>query len=755
MKKTIFILTSLIAVSFAACQKNVEEEITEMPEDNTAEVINPEVTPGSILHAVVGNETDTKVSANAIGTYTWQTSDKIAVLDNNGDAFEFTASSAGTSVDFTSSSSITFGDYAAYPYSASFAASGDYVEFFIPSTIEYSADATNMPMLGRISEGAATFRAVGGLLKLIVYGVPSDATSLEFSAKAQKISGGFDIDDASKADAKIVTTTKGTGDNIITIDFTGKRSENMVFYIPLPTGTIEGFDLTFDDSELTSKSSSKNLTVSRNDIIIAPTLNLTVVPDASLTNSEITSAVGNSYNASETKTITSASGTWTYLNACVQLSLYQMKSAGYLQLPTFSNNISEIVLNSVQGTSGGFTGTIYFSKTNSTAAAQVITSKACSGTNGNVSLTVPAGYKTGYIKYSATGRLASVTVKFSGVSSTPSIDLSPVSPSRTIGVGSNTASDVTGITLSNPLDGTGIAVETSESWLEATLTGSTLSISSNSYNHSETDRIGYVYLKATGAEKRTVTVTQKPSLVSSPTLSSEAGDKTFTVSWAPDEKADSYVAYYSTTDNLENPDVAGTALTIDDSSTPYTVSPVVDLANGTPYYIYVKVATVGSSYSSIYAPSSVWAKISVTPTAGGGELPKPETITFSSLSLSNATQYTSIGKGTSYANDKNFTISFAGGDNDGKYYNTGSGIRTYASDSGNITVSSSYYISKIEFTFSTDGYAPSDGNYTVDTGSLTTGAGATWTGKSKSVIITNKAGSGHWRLQALTVTYTE
>lgn len=754
MKKTIFILTSLIAVSFAACQKNVEEEITEMPDGNTAEVINPEVTPGSILHAVVGNETDTKVSANAIGTYTWQTSDKIAVLDNNGDAFEFTASSAGTSVDFTSSSSITFGDYAAYPYSASFAASGNYVEFFIPSTIEYSADATNMPMLGRISEGAATFRAVGGLLKLIVYGVPSDATSLEFSAKAHKISGGFDIDDASKADAKIVTTTKGTGDNIITIDFTGKRSENMVFYIPLPTGTIEGFDLTFNDSELTSKSSSKNLTVGRNDIIIAPTLNLTVVPDASLTNSEITSTVGKSYESSA-KTIISDSGTWTYLNACVQSSLYQMKNTGYLQLPTFSNNISEIVLNSVQGTSGGFTGTIYFSKTNSTAAAQVIASKACSSTNGDVSLTVPAGYKTGYIKYSATGKLASVTVKFSGVSSTPSIDLSPVSPSRTIGVGRNTADEVTGITLSNPLDGTGIAVETSESWLEATLTGSTLSISSNSYNHSETDRIGYVYLKATGAEKRTVTVTQKPSLVSSPTLSSEAGDKTFTVSWTPDEKADSYVAYYSTTDDLESPDESGTALTIDDSSTPYTVSPDVDLNNGIQYYIYVKVATVGSSYSSIYAPSSVWAKISVRPTAGGGELPEPETITFSSLSLDNAKQYTSIGKGTAYANDKNFTISFSNSSNNGKYYSAGSGIRIYAKESGKFTVSSEYNISKIELSFSETSYAPSSGHYSVSTGSMTSGTSATWTGKAKSVTISNTATSEHWRLQSLTVTYTE
>ena len=262
-------------------------------------------------------------------------------------------------------------------------------------------------------------------------------------------------------------------------------------------------------------------------------------------------------------------------------------------------------------------------------------------------------------------------------------------------------------------------------------------------------------MQATGAEKRTVTVTQKPSLVSSPTLSSEAGDKTFTVSWTPDEKADSYVAYYSTTDNLENPDKAGTALTIDDSSTTYTVSPAVDLANGTPYYIYVKVATVGSSYSSIYAPSSVWAKISVTPTAGGGNLPSPETITFSSLRLANGEQYSSIGKGTTYAEDKNFTISFAGGSNDGKYYTTGSGIRTYANTSGNITVSSSYYISKIEFTFSANNYAPSDGYYTVDTGSLTTGAEATWTGKSKSVIITNKAQSDHWRLQGLTVTYTK
>lgn len=746
MKKSIYLLAALSAALFASCAKDVEKE-------NVETVIES----GTTLRAVVEGATDTKVSANPVGVYSWQASDKIAVLDDNGDPFEFTASTAGVATEFTSASSITLGKYAQYPYSDKFAALEDNLDFHIPSAITYSANATNMPMLGKISGDAATFKAVGGLLKLIVYGVPGDATELEFAATNKKISGGFDIADATVEAPVIVTSAKGTGDNLITIDFAGKRSANMVFYIPLPTGTIDGFTLTFNDSELTSKSSSKELVVGRNDIIVAPAINLVVVPDASLTNAEISETLENSYN-SEPATISSASGDWTYLNSCLQSSKYQIKNNGYLQTPEFTYNISEIVLNSVTGTSGGFTGTIYFCKSNSTAVANVLTSESCSGVNGkNVTLSIPSGYKTGYIKFSSTGRFSSVTVKFSGASSSPTINISPASPTRTIGIGQNTTSNITGISLSNALDDLGIGVTTSEAWLSATLSEGTLSISSTEYNHETTDRVGYVYLKATGATTRTVTVTQKPSLVASPSLSSDAGDKTFTVSWAPDEKASSYEAYYSTTDNLANPDVAGTPLTVDDSSTPYTVTPSATLTNGTPYYVYVRVASVSSSYSSIYAASTSWAKISVTPTAGGGSLPTPETITFSELSLTNGNQYTSIGKGTAYASTKNFTISFGGTANDGKYYTTGTGIRTYSNNTTNgyFTISSSYNISKVEFTFSADSNAPANTKYSVNTGSMTTGVGATWTGKAKEITITNTAGSGHWRMQSLTVTYTE
>ena len=46
-------------------------------------------------------------------------------------------------------------------------------------------------------------------------------------------------------------------------------------------------------------------------------------------------------------------------------------------------------------------------------------------------------------------------------------------------------------------------------------------------------------------------------------------------------------------------------------------------------------------------------------------------ITFSELSLENGVQYSDPFDGG------DFTVTFAGGANDGKYYNTGSGIRVY------------------------------------------------------------------------------
>lgn len=119
-------------------------------------------------------------------------------------------------------------------------------------------------------------------------------------------------------------------------------------------------------------------------------------------------------------------------------------------------------------------------------------------------------------------------------------------------------------------------------------------------------------------------------------------------------------------------------------------------------------------------------------------LPDAETITFADLGLTNGVQYSEPFDGG------NFTITFAGGGNDGKYYTTGSGIRTY--NEGTITIASGVDMKKIEFTWS-GSYKP--GSNVANVGSYST-SNATWTGSAKSVVL---SATEQWRLQVVKVYY--
>lgn len=135
----------------------------------------------------------------------------------------------------------------------------------------------------------------------------------------------------------------------------------------------------------------------------------------------------------------------------------------------------------------------------------------------------------------------------------------------------------------------------------------------------------------------------------------------------------------------------------------------------------------------------------LAPSTGGGSVPDPETITFSELGLTNAVQYLDPFDGG------HFTVTFAGGANDGKYYTTGTGIRIYGG--GNFTVASTTNkIAKIELTWAGSTYAPA-GDVATPTGYDT--ATSTWTGSASSVVFARPSGSGHWRLQAVKVTFGE
>ena len=215
MKKYISILAAIVALALVSCQKTEPTQ----PENGVSKV--------ATLKAVVSPET--RVSVDDAGTYAWQAGDKIAVIDNEGNANEFTTTQAGASVDFTTATAIELGDYAVYPYDANTMAEENMVIVNLPSTYTYKEGTTNIPMLGKIVDGTATFKAIGGVLKLTVIGVPSSATSLSFSATNKKIIGDFTISDASVESPSISVSEKGDSDNEVTISFTGSRADNMVF----------------------------------------------------------------------------------------------------------------------------------------------------------------------------------------------------------------------------------------------------------------------------------------------------------------------------------------------------------------------------------------------------------------------------------------------------------------------------------------------------------------------------------------------
>ena len=118
-----------------------------------------------------------------------------------------------------------------------------------------------------------------------------------------------------------------------------------------------------------------------------------------------------------------------------------------------------------------------------------------------------------------------------------------------------------------------------------------------------------------------------------------------------------------------------------------------------------------------------------------------EKIVFAKLGLEDSTQYKDPFDGG------HFTITFAGGANDGKYYNTGSGIRVYAG--GSFTIASSEDITRIELTW--DASNKPTGNV-ADVGTYDAEHNV-WNGSATSITFTRPSGSGHWRLQSVKVTY--
>lgn len=165
------------------------------------------------------------------------------------------------------------------------------------------------------------------------------------------------------------------------------------------------------------------------------------------------------------------------------------------------------------------------------------------------------------------------------------------------------------------------------------------------------------------------------------------------------------------------------------------------LTAGTQYTWTVKAVGDGTNYTT----SDYAANANFTTEAEQGD---GTTVTWvaSEQGYANGVQYTSA------TVDDNISLAFGDGGNDGKYYDTGTGIRLYAGGKVTVSAKQGSTISRVVLTYSGDSYT---GTFSASTGSYslssTTG---TWTGSASSVVLTNTASTGQARIQKIAITYT-
>ena len=622
MKKFYYAFAA-VTVVLASCAKVSEVEITPNETDEPANVVT--------LRASVPENEDTKVSTDNGGKFLWQAGDKVTVLNDSGDPYDFETAAGGTSVDFSSDSFTgELSEEAFYPASANHESG----KFYLEPSIDWGENTSSMPMLGTVntSTKAVTFMAVGSVLKLICYNVDKDADKLVVSSDSKQIVGQF----TPSSDPKHIVATDAASNKELTINFEkALAARTMVFYIPLPIGNVGilTFTLKNGGTKVYEKATKAAVTMSRNKMLVAPALNCV---DDILILSEAFSATGSSTETVATYN-SDKEGQTVYSGATIAYTIGSNTNTKVYQKGEGSANTAggaaagELFLAKVDGSSNNGTFTISgipatVSKTltlsyisnQKTSTYHTVTSNTDGVTLSARAESSSKPYKITYnisVANSFAGETFSITFTNSSssnariddifiyaiptASGTPAID--PASNTITIAVDEgdeNSAS--TTFTYSNAIDDFDVACSVNSeaaSWLSAAISGSepfTLTVNAPK-NPSVDERQGKVTLRATGVTK-TITIKQPGSVVASPTFSVAGGSYSSTQSVELSCATEGATIYY-TTDNS----------TPTASSTPY--SSAISVSETTT----IKAIAVKSNYTN-----SAVASATYTISAGGG-----------------------------------------------------------------------------------------------------------------------------------------
>ena len=208
------------------------------------------------------------------GAFSWTAGDEISVW--NGSTFDVYANSETDVNTFDAKDQDNAGEaqgYAIYP-SGSHSISNEVVSVNLPAT--YTHGSTNAPMLATIEEGSTNlaFKHLGGLMRFVVKDVPAGASSFVFTATDNIITGNYSVIDGQiRQDGE--NDANNTNNNV-TITFTEltETAEEMVFYVPLPTGTYGEYKVEIKGDNLQSAlfhtSEGVTNTIGRRTMLLMP-----------------------------------------------------------------------------------------------------------------------------------------------------------------------------------------------------------------------------------------------------------------------------------------------------------------------------------------------------------------------------------------------------------------------------------------------------------------------------------------------------
>ena len=229
----------------------------------------PQTLQGEITEFTADVEGQSRSTMTDAGVFSWVEGDKISVWD--GSSFKQFTNEGGNTFK---GDKITPSGYAVYP-AGSHSYSNGTITVNLPdsygSTSTVYVKNTNAVMVASVSGSNLTFNHVGGVMRFNVKDVPVGAYEFVFTANDKDITGNFTVSN------QVITASTKSSKNSVSIKFKALTStQDMTFYVPVPTGTYTGYKVEIKGSNtIALESPSAVNTINRKTLLLMPMLTCT------------------------------------------------------------------------------------------------------------------------------------------------------------------------------------------------------------------------------------------------------------------------------------------------------------------------------------------------------------------------------------------------------------------------------------------------------------------------------------------------